>query len=41
MYDVFLSHMSEDKPIVEEIGKRLEDEYHLRVWLDKWEIVPR
>ena len=38
-FDVFLSHNSRDKPIVEEIGTWLE-ERGLRVWLDKWELRP-
>jgi hypothetical protein len=38
-FDVFLSHNSRDKPIVEEIGARLRGE-GLRVWLDKWELRP-
>ncbi|MBF0607105.1 MAG: toll/interleukin-1 receptor domain-containing protein [Magnetococcales bacterium] len=31
--------MNEDKTIVEEIARRLEDEHGLKVWLDKWNIV--
>jgi tetratricopeptide (TPR) repeat protein len=38
-YDVFLSHNSRDKPVVEEIGALLEGQ-GLRVWLDKWELRP-
>jgi hypothetical protein len=38
-FDVFLSHNSQDKPIVEEIGARLRGD-GLRVWLDKWELRP-
>ncbi|WP_040334288.1 toll/interleukin-1 receptor domain-containing protein [Candidatus Magnetobacterium casense] len=40
MYDVYLSYMAEDKAIVGEIARLLKDEYHLEVWLDKWNIVP-
>jgi hypothetical protein len=36
-YDVFLSHNSKDKTVVEEIGTFLEEK-GIRVWLDKWEI---
>jgi len=38
-FDVFLSHDSRDKPMVEEIGRRLESR-GLHVWLDKWELRP-
>ncbi len=38
-FDVFLSHNSQDKLLVEEIGKRLKKS-GLRVWLDKWELRP-
>jgi hypothetical protein len=38
-FDVFLSHNSRDKPVVEEIGSLLEGQ-GLRVWLDKWELRP-
>ncbi len=38
-FDVFLSHNSRDKPVVEEIGALLEGQ-GLRVWLDKWELRP-
>jgi tetratricopeptide (TPR) repeat protein len=40
MCDVFLSHNSQDKPFVEALAKRLEDEAGLSVWLDKWELIP-
>lgn len=39
-YDVFLSHNSKDKPVVEKIARILRDEYGLRVWLDKWNLTP-
>ncbi|MCP3956627.1 MAG: TIR domain-containing protein, partial [bacterium] len=39
-YDAFLSHNSADKPLVKEIGRWLEDEARLRVWLDEWNLVP-
>jgi TIR domain-containing protein len=38
-FDVFLSHNSQDKPVVEEIAVRLRAR-GLRVWLDKWELRP-
>jgi TIR domain len=38
-FDVFLSHNSQDKPVVEEIGERLKSR-GLHVWLDKWELRP-
>jgi tetratricopeptide (TPR) repeat protein len=40
LYDVFLSHRSSDKPQVEAIAARLEDEERLKPFLDKWHIVP-
>jgi TIR domain len=40
VFDVFLSHSHEDSIIVEMLGAKLEDEAHLRVWLDKWILVP-
>ncbi len=38
-FDVFLSHNSQDKPIVKQLGEELK-KYGLRVWLDEWELVP-
>ena len=38
-FDVFLSHNSRDKPVVEQIGKWLGDR-GLRVWLDAWQLRP-
>lgn len=38
-YDVFLSHASRDKPIVEELARLLSAQ-GFRVWLDKWSLVP-
>src|SRR6185436_21057673 len=35
-YDVFLSHNSRDKPVVEQVGAWLKSR-GIRVWLDKWE----
>lgn len=39
-YDVFLSHNSKDKPAVEAIGRKLQETYGLRCWLDKWNLIP-
>ena len=39
-YDVFLSHRRDDKPFVEELASRLQDEAGLRPFLDKWHLVP-
>lgn len=38
--DVFLSHNSQDKPAVEKLAIRLTDEARLKVWLDKWNLIP-
>ncbi|MDP6110249.1 MAG: toll/interleukin-1 receptor domain-containing protein [Planctomycetota bacterium] len=38
-YDVFLSHNSKDKPVVEPLAERLKAE-GLKVWLDAWSLVP-
>src|SRR5262245_65205334 len=40
LYDVFLSHQSGDKPLVESIAARLIDEQGLRPFLDKWHLIP-
>ena len=39
-FDVFLSHAHGDADIVERLGVRLTDEAQLRVWLDRWVLVP-
>ncbi|WP_460880045.1 toll/interleukin-1 receptor domain-containing protein [Pontibacter rugosus] len=40
MKKVFLSHATEDKPLVEHIYSRLKEKYpHVKSWLDKYEIV--
>ena len=39
-YDVFLSHAHVDADLVEPLAARLEDEGGLRVWLDKWVLIP-
>ncbi|HEX4951992.1 MAG TPA: SUMF1/EgtB/PvdO family nonheme iron enzyme [Thermoanaerobaculia bacterium] len=38
-FDVFLSYNSRDWPVVEQIGAQLKAR-GLRVWLDKWELLP-
>ena len=40
IYDVFLSHHSGDKPQVEALAARLEDEEGLKPFLDKWHLIP-
>src|SRR5262245_7111574 len=40
LYDVFLSHQSGDKPLVESIAARLVDEQGLRPFLDTWHLIP-
>lgn len=40
LYDVFLSHHTNDKPQVEWLAARLEDEAGLKPFLDKWHLVP-
>ena len=37
-YDVFLSHNSDDKPLVEELALRLQDEAGPNPRLDAWHI---
>ena len=38
-FDVFLSHNSQDKPIVRELAQQLSSR-RLRVWLDEEQLVP-
>ena len=38
-FDVFLSHNSQDKPHVRQLGEALKSR-GLSVWLDEWELVP-
>ena len=40
IYDTFLSHSHADAEIVEQIARQLEDEHDLKVWLDKWILIP-
>jgi hypothetical protein len=39
-YDAFLSHSHQDAESVEALARRLEDEAGLRVWLDRWHLIP-
>jgi hypothetical protein len=39
-FDIFLSHNSADKEAVEHLARRLEDEEHLKPFLDQWHLVP-
>jgi tetratricopeptide (TPR) repeat protein len=39
-YDVFLSYNSKDKADVEYFARWLRDEHKLKVWLDKWNLIP-
>jgi len=39
-FDAFLSHNKADKAAVEWLAKRLEQEAGLKVWLDKWNLIP-
>jgi protein-tyrosine-phosphatase len=40
IYDVFLSHQSGDKPQVEALAARLEDDEGVKPFLDKWHLIP-
>lgn len=39
-FDVFLSHNSADKPLVEVLARRLREEAGLSPFLDKWHLIP-
>ncbi|MCB1942977.1 MAG: TIR domain-containing protein [Candidatus Accumulibacter sp.] len=39
-YDVFLSHRSEDKPMVERLAEKLVEEAQLEPFLDRWHLIP-
>jgi TIR domain len=39
-YHVFLSHSHQYGDWVEALGRRLEDEYGFRIWLDRWVLIP-
>ncbi|WP_224364259.1 nSTAND1 domain-containing NTPase [Hyalangium versicolor] len=40
MFDVFLCHSSQDKPVVEALAWKLKSETKLQPFLDKWSLVP-
>lgn len=40
IYDAFLSHNSKDKALIEELAIWLEDEAEMKVFLDKWDLIP-
>jgi hypothetical protein len=40
LFDVFLSYSHTDTELVEELAKKIEDDANLKVWLDKWILVP-
>lgn len=37
-FDIFISHNSLDKQLIDPIVQRLYDEYDIRSWLDKWDL---
>ena len=37
-FDIFVSHNSRDKPLIDPIVQRLYDEFDIRCWLDKWDL---
>jgi len=39
-FDVFLSHSNPDKPIVEQLARKLEDEADIKPFLDIWHLIP-
>lgn len=39
-FDVFLSHSRSEKSAVEEIAERLEAKFGIRVFLDRWHLIP-
>lgn len=39
-FDVFLSYHPADSDLAENLAVKLEDEAHLHVWFDKWELIP-
>src|SRR6185369_3800736 len=39
-FDAFLSHQHNDSARVEALARLLVDKHGLRVWLDKWKVVP-
>ncbi len=39
-FDVFLSHAHTEAEAVESIAVKLADEHGLKVWLDRWVLIP-
>ena len=39
-YDVFLSHRSPDKPMLERLAEKLVEETQLSPFLDRWYLIP-
>jgi hypothetical protein len=37
---VFLSHSTADKPVVEELARRMREKEGIQAWLDKWNLIP-
>jgi hypothetical protein len=37
---VFFSHSTADKPVVEELARRLREKEGIHAWLDKWNLIP-
>jgi WD40 repeat protein len=37
-YDIFISHNSKDKPLIDPLVERLAEDYEIRSWLDKWDL---
>ncbi|SRR6266404_345016 len=37
-FDIFISHNSRDKQLIDPIVQQLYDEYDIRSWLDKWDL---
>jgi hypothetical protein len=40
LYDAFLSHNSKDKNFIEQVAQKLQEDYKIKIWLDKWNIIP-
>jgi WD40 repeat protein len=37
-FDIFISHNSRDKPLVDPVVQRLYDQFEIRAWLDQWDL---
>lgn len=40
IHDAFFSHSHSSKQTVEDIARYMEDAYALKIWLDRWKLVP-